>query len=153
VVKPKRKIERCPTCLPDSRGAIFHFETDLVDDHWVEEWVCQNCGHRAKAGKRPTPSGKPTPSQKAILTVIEREFGGTIETKFHGRSLWVGAHNPERHPMAYGDRLYGSVGPMGKLKLTLARIGGDREITNARYLDIDIRGPKRKEGDVPRKEE
>lgn len=128
---------KCPACCPDG-GAIFTVGADWAaydrgeTDRRIKK--CINCG-LSLPFRAVRPTGRKTYSQIRALARIGDAFGGEItKQKMIGRDLWVEMKNPARG-MILGDSLFGTIGPGGKLKITLQRLFGDAVIQS----DIDIK--------------
>lgn len=131
----KTKRGKCPTCLPDSPGAIF-------SAYGSEEWQCNNCGHILKRRKRKAPSGKPTASQARMIERLKR-FGGEQEVKFIGRKVWISGKNYDGRNMYMGQSYFGTIGPKGAIKLKLQRIFKDVDITDMIGVQVYLDTPEK----------
>ena len=151
----KREMKRnvkCPRCCPDDAFGIFYAaygyvstsvdraqDRDAEDAKVVAVWECSNCAYRKpRRGRALPPPDYRSPSQDLWLARIAHDFGGTLEVKRVGRSIWISAKNTARHWLADGQYLYGTIGDNGRLDLTLSIPGGTAKITNPIRFDIHV---------------
>jgi hypothetical protein len=138
--KSKSYRGKCPRCCPDG-GAYFRggFNESM-------EWgkVCTCCGHWRHIRATRIPS-RPNARQQRIIDKIVALFGGRPELTMHGRKAWLSPRNYEGRHWADGQALWGTIGPRGAIKLSLARLGDDITITDMIgvevYLQARIKPP------------
>ncbi len=116
-------IRKCNRCCPDG-GAICDSERN-IDGKPI--WKCRNC-YLEMPRRIIKATGKPTPTQAALIERLTATFGGTVETEMIGRKAYVKLTN-EARPWYAGRFLGGIIGAGGKFKLNLYKLGGDVEIT------------------------
>lgn len=136
-----RRDGKCPKCCPDQPWAIFtrEWKQAPTTGEWRWCWVCTNCSQQLPYRPRAMPAADHrTPSQRRWLDRIARDFGGTIEVTRHGRSIFVRARNDDRHLVAEGTSLYGTISDGGAVKLTLGRLFGDAEITSLNKFEVYV---------------
>lgn len=106
------------------------------NDDGDSSWECNNCYAEIK---RMTfkPSGKVTPSQQRQIDKVLKAYGGKVtKQEFIGRVLWVMIENEDRRWFE-GNTLFGTIGPMGGLKLHHHPIGAKDTIIRT-DIDIDV---------------
>ncbi len=113
----------CKRCCPDG-GAVF---TRTYDDNMKPVKKCNCCFAETPIRQIKKPTG-PNASQTEILDIL-KENGWVVTVEMIGRKVFVNATNAGRN-MWSGDSLFGTIGPCGKLKLKLQRIGKDYEVTD-----------------------
>lgn len=65
----RKKIDKCPECMPDTKAAIFYPETDYKNNKPV--WQCANCGYEKPRQVKKKKAGM-SPSQKKILDSLQK---------------------------------------------------------------------------------
>lgn len=155
-----KKYAKCPKCCPDVPHACFKLEVgpplrpinDCLPGEDKEpdiafHWICQNCGYDLGVAKRLKPTGKLTKSQRRVIRFLRRNFGGVATWRFIGRNVYLKLDNPRR-PWYDGKMAGGVVGPRGAYKITLYRLGGDKEITNGIDVSVYLRQESLKKADL-----
>lgn len=110
---------------------LHTLDIEIAGGDIVRFWRCENCSERRPIHRRAVPAADHrTPSQQRWLDRIAADFGGTIEVKRIGRSVFVIARNDARNWIAEGCHLSGTITDAGHVRLTLSRaLVGDVEIT------------------------
>ena len=155
-----KKYAKCPRCCPDSPHACFRLEVgapvSAIEDCLPGQgegpadiafhWVCNNCRYDLGVAKRLKPTGKLTKSQRRVIKYLRKNFGGVARWEMIGRKAYVKLDNPKR-PWYDGRMAGGVVGPRGAYKITLYRLGGDKEITNGIEVSVYLRQESLKKAD------
>jgi hypothetical protein len=134
-----KKYAKCPKCCPDAPHACFKIESVLGPDDSLElHWICNNCWHDLGKVRHQNPKPGLTKRQRSAIKFLRRNFGGVATWEFIGRKVYLKLDNPKR-PWYDGRMAGGIVGPRGAYKITLYRLGGDKEITNGIEVSVYLR--------------
>lgn len=141
-----KKYASCPKCCPDGPHACF--AADMREDdsglgYLSYHWICNNCGYNRGPVRRIKASGRLTPSQRSVIKMLRKAFGGVASWKLVGRKAFVKLYNPRRK-WYDGTSAHGTVGPLGAYEIHHWPLGmSERLVTNAVevsvYLDAKVK--------------